>query len=125
MAGRFSAQGLAQEWDAVESIRARVREGGLLEQGPSNQDPTNKTAATNMEMLVPLLVRLQASALHLPSVTDLRSEVADFYNLNNREVTESQVDDTAWCCRRFVVFVKRKAQKRLVGLVLCLIKQYV
>ena len=37
--------------------------------------------------------------------------------MNNREVEESQIDDTAWCCRRLVVFVKRKTQKRLVGLV--------
>ena len=72
MAAKFSVAGLAMEWDGVESLRSRVRDGGLLEMGPANQDPSNKVAVLNAEMLVPLLLRLAACGLHLPPVPELR-----------------------------------------------------
>ena len=46
----------------------------------------------------------------------LRVAVADLYHRNQREVSESRVDDSAWFCRHAVVHVKRKAQKKLVSL---------
>ena len=38
MAG-FSTTGLAAEWDAAEDVRARVRDGGFLEDSSCGADP--------------------------------------------------------------------------------------
>ena len=116
MAVAFSFDGLVQEWDAVESIRARVRNGGFIEEDCIGRTPCNKSAILNADMLVPLLVRLAAAGLSLPAVEKLRETAASFYAMHQREVDEARVDDTAWFCRHLVVFVKRKAAKRLVGI---------
>ena len=116
MAERFSIEGLVGEWDAVELIRSRVRGGGFLEDDTLGSDPSNKSVVLNAPVLIPLLVRMTACHLQLPGVEQLRSAVSDFYDANQRVVDESRVDDTAWFCRRCVVHVKRKAQKKLVSL---------
>eukprot|EP00439_Symbiodinium_sp_Y106_P038768 s5446_g4.t1 len=72
-----------------------------------------------------MLVRLSNTPkLNLPSVENLRVECKIIYDMNSREVSDVQVDDSAWFCRRMVVFVKMKAQKKLVSLAALLIKQH-
>ena len=116
MAERFCFDGVVEEWDRTDSIRERVRCGQFLEDDSQGSDANNKAAALNSEVIVPLLVRMAACNLQLPSVEHLRVAVADLYHRNQREVSESRVDDSAWFCRHAVVHVKRKAQKKLVSL---------
>ena len=116
MATPFDFDGLVQEWDAIESIRTRVRNGGFIEEDCIGRTPCNKSAVLNADMLVPLLVRLASSGLTLPPVEKLREAAASFYAMHQREVDEARVDDTAWFCRHLVVFVKRKTGKKLVGI---------
>ena len=92
------------------------REGGVLEDDSAGSDPSNKTVVLNAPVLIPLLVKMTACQLQLPGVEQLRSAISDLYNANQREVDEARVDDTAWFCRRAIVHVKRKTQKRLVSL---------
>ena len=117
MALQFSTEGLAAEWDAEDSIRLRLRSGKHLENVDCGEDPCNRAAVLNMQLLVPVLVRMKACDLHLPSVDALRVEVKAVYDLSQRIVEETRVDDSAWFIRRMVVFVKRKTQKELVSLV--------
>ena len=115
---RYSADGLASEWDSTDSVRDRVRGGGFLEDATFGVDSiTVKNAVLNMAVAVPLLVRLVAADLQLPPVDALRAEVAELYLKNSREVTDAQIDDSAWFCRKLVVFIKMKAEKKLVSLV--------
>ncbi|OLQ01226.1 hypothetical protein AK812_SmicGene16033 [Symbiodinium microadriaticum] len=117
MAGGYATAGLAEELDNLDDVRGRVRGGGLLEDGSLGQDSSNRVAVQNSSIAVPLLVRLSLTrGLQLPSVEGLRMEVKKFYDMHSREVTDSQVDDSAWFCRRLVVFVKMKAQKKLVSM---------
>ena len=116
MAVRFQVQGLANEWDADDNIRDRLRSGGFLEDQSLGTDPSNKVAVHNMTVVLPLLVRLADANLQLPAVDELRTEIQEFYNMHQRVVTETEVDDSAWFCRKMVVFVKMKASKKLVGL---------
>ena len=117
MAARFRVSGLANEWDADDNIRDRLRSGGFLEDTTLGSDPSNRVAVHNMTVVLPLLVRLADASLQLPAVDELRTEIQEFYNMHQRVVTESEIDDSAWFCRKMVVFVKMKASKKLVGLV--------
>ena len=116
MAAGYAADGLAGEWDNLDDVRARVRGGGLLEDISQGHDPSNRVASQNSSRVVPLLVRLSLTrGLQLPPVDSLRVQVKRFYDMH-RDVTEAQIDDSAWFCRRMVVFVKMKAQKKRVSL---------
>ena len=117
MAVRFVVKGLAAEWDADDLVRDRVRAGGFLEDTSLGTDPSNKVAVRNMTIVLPLLLRLASADLQLPAVDELRTEIQEFYDMHQRVVTEDEVDDSAWFCRKMVVFVKMKASKKLVGLV--------
>ena len=114
---RYSADGLASEWDSTDSVRDRVRGGGFLEDATFGVDSiTVKNAVLNMAVAVLLLARLVAADLQLPPLDALRAEVAELHSKNSREVTDEQIDDSAWLCRKQVVFIKMKAQKKLVSL---------
>ncbi|CAE7283731.1 unnamed protein product [Symbiodinium necroappetens] len=108
--------GLVKEWDACESIRNRLRGGGFLEDTSLGDEPNNKVCVLNQDVIVPLLVRMVPVNLQLPIVEQLRTVVAKLYEDNQRQVDESRVDDSAWFCRKLVVHVKRKAQKKLVSM---------
>ena len=113
----FCCANLAQEWDGLASIRKRVRDDkGNLFMGDATADMSNKVAVNNQDFLLPLLVRFHQSALKLPEIEGLRTSVQELYNINQREVNEAVVDDEAWACRKLLVHVKRKSQKKLVSL---------
>ncbi|CAE7261933.1 unnamed protein product [Symbiodinium sp. CCMP2592] len=117
MAAGYTTDGLAEEWDNLDDVRGRVRGGGLLEDISLGTDPSNRVASLNSSIVVPLLVRLSLTrGLQLPAVDGLRAQVKKFYDMHSRDVTDSQIDDSAWFCRRMVVFVKMKAQKKLVSM---------
>ena len=81
--------GLAAEWDAVEEVRARVRDGGFLEDTSCGADPSNRAAVLNAAVVLPMLVRLASTPNQkLPAVDSLRIECKTFYDLNSREVSE-------------------------------------
>ena len=116
MANPFEYDGLLKEWDGIESIRARLRAGGFLEDTSVGDEPNNKACVVNQDVVIPLLVRMVPANLQLPNVEQLRIVIAKLYNDNNRDVDESRIDDSAWFCRKLVVHVKRKAQKKLVSM---------
>ena len=118
-ATKCAVDGLAKEWDGIVELRDRVRNGGQLLkrlEGNDTMDPSNKLAIANSVVLTPILVRMPESALKVPDIEPLRTEVKEIYLLCNKEVEEVNVDDEAWALRRLAGFVKRKMQKRLVSL---------
>ena len=84
--------------------------------GDATADMSNKVAVNNQDFLLPLLVRFHQSALKLPEIEGLRTSVQELHKINQREVNEAVVDDEAWACRKLLVHVKRKSQKKLVSL---------
>ena len=83
----FNTAGLAAEWDAVEQVRARVRDGGFLEDTSCGADPSNRATVLNAAVVVPMLVRRSCTPNQkLPAVDSLRVECKNFYDLKSREV---------------------------------------
>ena len=94
---KFMVESLDTEWDSIESIRSRLRDGnGLVVILEGIHFDTIKGCVANQDVLGPLLCRMLPACMKLPEVEPLRGEIASLYNLCNREVDESQIDDDAW-----------------------------
>ena len=109
----FDASGLGAEWENVDSIRGRLREGKTLVTLANSKaaDATILECVENMDILLPSLGRLFISDLKLPCVAGLRSEVEEVYTKCQRQPSESQIDDDAWDIRKLLKLVKRKANR--------------
>ena len=111
---KFDTDGLDKEWDASLSLRARLRaEGGLLLGALG--DFSISWAVNNMDFMTPLLVRSSACNHKAVEVEGLREQVEGLLRLNQREVSESDVDDCAWELRKLLTFMKRKATREEVS----------
>ena len=109
----FDASGLGGEWENVDSIRTRLREGKslVIEGSAKSTDGTIQECVQNIDLLLPSLGRLFISNLKLPGVGALRDEVELVYTKCQRKVSESQIDDGAWDIRKLLKLVKRKANR--------------
>ena len=115
----FSCEGLAQDWDSVESIRERLRAGKDLCENETTRgkDSTIAECAANYDVLVPALTRLFASAGKLPDINSLKEQVSNLFALCHKMGGEDTIDDAAWLVRKMLRFVKRKCQRKDVSLV--------
>ena len=101
------------EWDASPGIRERLRDAGLLMQGPHSE--TVKCAKKNSEQLMPLLTRMAAIGGKLPGVNNLREEVTCLFKSNQVTIDQDLIDATAWQLRTLSKFIKRKLQRKEVS----------
>ena len=118
MSAVFDCEGLWQEWDSVESIRATLRgKKNLTQANKAKADSSILECVNHADVLRPVLVRSLCANLTVPHIDHLREEVQYLYNQSQREVKEDVVDDDSWAIRRMVRFVKRKAQRSDVSIV--------
>ena len=111
----FSCDGLAQEWDAIQGVRERLRAGKpLVDMEERARDATIKQCCGNLELLQPMLHRLVACGCKLPDINGLREEVSQVYALSARTPAADVVDDDAWDIRKMLRYIKRKAQRQEV-----------
>ena len=106
---------LAVEWDKVEVIRNRLRDGsGLLSPVVTGRkDIRLHWAVSNAAVLTVVLKRMALKEkLKLPQVEGLRSEVGTVMKMNNQEVSMETVDTVAWDIRTMCTYVKRCANRK-------------
>ena len=111
--------GVGVEWDSDLSLRERVRDGGpvLHPQTPEKQED-NKVCMKNADILMPLLVRMAALPNRpLPTMDDLRDEVAAFLTLNKRDGPEcvGMVELTVHTLKKLLGFIKAKTRRHEVS----------
>ena len=112
MADAFDLTDLGVEWDQVQTIRERLRQGeNLLDVKKSGGDSCINDCIKNSDVLVPMLHRFFTSRLKLPDIGGLRIEIERTYTKSQRSVDESTVDDNAWDLRSMMRLVKRKANR--------------
>ena len=112
MADPFDLTDLGLEWDQVQSIRERLREGNqLVEVKKSGGDSCIRDCTNNSDVLIPMLHRFFTSRLKLPDIGGLRVEIERTYAKSQRKLDEPTVDDNAWDLRAMMRLVKRKANR--------------
>ena len=116
---QFACEGLADEWDGIDTIRGRLRRGQkLLVGGKISKDGTIKECVQNADVLPIALTRLNA-CLKLPEIDALRDEVEELYKKASREIAMADVEEDAWGVRTLLKFIKRKAKREEVSLESC------
>lgn len=113
---RFDCTDLANEWDHMESIRSRLREGGKLLPERIGDDPTIKQIVANQDVVHAILGRFVGCGLKLPDINPLREQVSNMYVKCNRQIGEDEVDDDAWDIRGMLRMIKRKAGRGEVSM---------
>lgn len=106
---------LPSEWDSVEAIRERLRNGKpLIVSEDSMSTVKIPKCSANQDVLIPILAQVGAG-YRLAEIDGLRDAVAKIYADNSRQTTEDMIDDAAWAIRDMVYFVKRKTQRSEVS----------
>ena len=105
---------LHEEWDGSEEVRARVRKGDGLLSEEGGKDMKIPRCVANSELLIPILLQIGAGC-RLAEIEGLREAVKKTYDLNQRSVTEADIDEAAWGIRDMIFFVKRKTQREEVS----------
>ena len=109
---QFDCNGLAEEWDQSDHIRARLRDGlPLADSIQKSRDASIAQCIKNVEVLNPLLHKFYACGLKLPEIDPLREQVSKVYSLSSRTPAEDTVDDDGWELKKMLRLVKRKANR--------------
>ena len=109
---------IGQMWDGDEVVRMRLREGGALLHPQSGLACDNRCCCLNKEVLVPILFGMASNAERkLPSIGDLRNEMAICFRLNKRMGPDVQasVAGDAIQLRKLLSFVKGKVRRQEVS----------
>ena len=112
---KMDVTGLAKEWDSIEEVRERVRNGHKLYDHPEEQkwcEPNRANCVANAAALKPVLMRLRDHSKHtLPYLEPLGVEVTAFYRKANSVLaTDDKVlYKTAVETKKLAGFVKRRA----------------
>ncbi len=110
--------GLAEEWDVDSDTRKRLRDGGPLLDPMTIQNREDiKTCALNFDLLAPLLIRVGLANRKLPTIDDLRDQIATILHINKRQGQDALqlMDDSARHIKKLLVFVKNKARRHEVS----------
>ena len=107
---------LPVEWDAVDAIRDRLRNGEPLISGAGGKDVKIPRCVANYDLLIPILAQI-GSGSRLAEIDGLREATSAIYSRNHREASVDVIDEAAWAIRDMVFFVKRKTQREEVSLV--------
>ena len=103
---------LKNQWDHLESIRTRLREGRLTPRKDID-DPTIKQI---VDVVHAILGRFVGCGLKLLDFEPLREHVSNIYVKCNRQVGEEDVDDDAWDVRGMLRMIKSKAERGEVSM---------
>ena len=110
---------LASEWESKDSIREELRDGKLLIEDAPGKGSGLKTTAAYKDVLTPILVRMRDGSRKLPSIDALRAEITAVFELNKRDVDESDVDRVSWLVRKNLGFIKMKCRRQEVSIAAC------
>ena len=111
-------QGLHKEWDDIEEVRARLREGKALMlshpllkcDGPVERSIHN--CRFNKCVLLPALVRWSSNGADCsPAIDFLYMEVELLYKRSKREVSAADIQQDAWALRKLLGLVKAQVSK--------------
>ena len=108
-------QGVSKEWDLVECIRERVRDGGpVLDPNTPPKQEDISVCVLNRDLLYPLLSKMCLAERRLPALDDLRDEVASLLTMNKRQGDElvKEIEDTAYHLKNFVSLLRPKQDER-------------
>ena len=105
------------EWDSIEEIRDRIRDGGdLLIPTKGESIPA---ILSNSSVLQPLITRMSLTQTKpLPIVEPLRDEVEAIYIKNKRGGNTESVPDVvaaSWKIRKLLTFLKMKVRRQEVS----------
>ena len=105
------------EWDSIEEIRDRIREGGdLLIPSKGESIPA---ILSNSSVLQPLITRMSLTQTKpLPIVEPLRDEVEAIFIKNKRAENRESVPDVvaaSWKIRKLLTFLKMKVRRKEVS----------
>eukprot|EP00435_Cladocopium_sp_Y103_P008116 s1972_g2.t1 len=111
-------EGVAEEWDGCEDVRARLRDGGNLIHPEALQDDV-QGCCFNSSLLVPLLTRMSLKdGKPLPPIDELRGETEKTYHKNKRGMSPEDQDEivkAAWRVKKMLGFVKMKVRREEVS----------
>ena len=111
-------QGMHKLWDASEEVRQRLRAGlGILHEA-TGLSIDNNVSSLNSCVLRPILIRMASdSNRKLPSVNDLRTELAALFETNKRvgEEVSKHVATQPVHIRKLLSFVKAKVRRQEVS----------
>ena len=116
--GKCHIDGICQDWDSYPDISRRLRDGGpLLDPMTVKNREDIKTCAMNFDLLAPLLEKVRDADRKLPSIDDLRDEIAAILQLNKRQGPDAlqMVDETARHIKKLLVFIKTKVRRHEVS----------
>ena len=108
-------EGLAGEWDAIPTIRMRLRSGQPLIAEVSEKQVDIKISKYS-DILEPLLKRI-AVVPHrrLPGIDGLRVELGALLDLSKRTPEVQEVQKYAWMIKKTLAFVKMKCRRNEVS----------
>ena len=102
-----SLDGLAEEWDAVPSVREALRAGQSLIMEVSEKQVDLKTPSRYAAL------RMVQGGKRMPAIEDLRTQVRAVLTLN--KVSENDTEKFAWLIRKQLGFIKMKCRRREVS----------
>ena len=106
--------GLSDEWDNIEPIREKLREGNqLVPEGTATEGI--QSALSISEILKPVLARMELHS-KLPEVEPLREEIQKLYVKNKQNRPAADVEADGWIIRKLCSFVKMKCRRVEVSL---------
>ena len=117
----LNIQDVHKTWDATVSIRTRIRDGGGVMHEKSGLSCDNYVCGLNSEIVLPILSGMSGSAERkLPSIADIRSEMAILYEINKRTGPEivDKIQAEAMHVRKLLSFIKAKVRRQEVSLAL-------
>lgn len=117
----YSLEGLAREWDNLDQVRDRLRDGhhlimhydpgtGLLTDQPVEK--TLQNIRMNRIPLRPLHLRMKAQELQIPTIDVLIEEVRKLYKYSKVNVSHDVLYHETWACRRLASLAKNALQHR-------------
>ena len=113
-------EGLAAEWDAIESLRDDLRKGKALIAEVSEKQVDIKMPSKYSRLLLPMLNRMREAGKKLPGVEALRCEVRVIMQKNKRDPSEEDIQKYAWLLRKNCGFIKMKCRRQEVSNATCL-----
>ena len=107
--------GLSDEWDKIEVIRDKLRDGHQLVPEGTSTEGIQSAVAIN-EVLKPVLARMELHSNKLPEVETLREEIQKLYVKNKQNRPAADIESDGWIIRKLCAFVKMKCRRVEVSL---------
>ena len=112
--GSYSLEGLAQMWDDMPDVRARLRNMMVLMVKCGNNDElvagyvdkTSPNVIANAAVLSPVLRFMCENDRKIPGIDQVFPEVTKIYAFNKIHIEECVAYRDAWAIRRLVQYVK-------------------